>query len=99
MAWFEDDWGKGGWWGDVPKPLRGPEQKGRGDAQWPVFSDLEQSPSQASQQNTEDFHYSRECGPLSSENQDTRDEELPTHQVESKFESVKWQGVLGWKPK
>lgn len=33
---------------------------------------LDQSLSQASQQDTEDFHCSRECGPLSSENQDSR---------------------------
>lgn len=35
-------------------------------------SGLEQSLSGASQQDTEDFHCSRECGPLSSENQDSR---------------------------
>lgn len=33
---------------------------------------LEQSLSQVSQKDTEDFHYSWECGPLSSENQDSR---------------------------
>ena len=44
------------------------------------------------------FSLHPECGPLSRERQDSRVEVFPAQQVESTFETVKWQGVLGWKP-
>lgn len=52
--------------------LVGQRRKGRRMPSDLCSSGLEQSLSQASQQDTEDFHCNRECGPLSNENQDSR---------------------------
>lgn len=57
----------------MPEPPGGPELKRGRRMSGDLFSSgLEQSLSQASQQDTEDFHCSRKYGPLSSENQDSR---------------------------
>jgi len=63
-----------------------------------AFSGSSRAPNPGRPPGHRGFSLHPECGLLSRERQDSRVEVFPAQRVESTFEIVEWQGVLGWKP-